>query len=68
MPLFRCTAAATVTAITAGTAVAVTTTAGTADVATGGIITNGGDWAGLDGRPGLDATRLARIIAVLESN
>jgi hypothetical protein len=37
-------------------------------VATGGIITNGGDWAGLDGRPGLDATRLARIIAVLESN
>ncbi|WP_426615302.1 hypothetical protein [Bradyrhizobium sp. McL0616] len=45
-----------VTAIMAGMAVAVTTTAGTAGAVTGGIVTNGGDWAGLDGWPDLDAT------------
>ncbi|MFK4500398.1 hypothetical protein ABIF86_004689 [Bradyrhizobium japonicum] len=58
-----------VTAIMAGTAIAVITTVGTVGVATGGIITKGGDWAGLDGRPGLDAhPGLARVIILLESN
>ncbi|WLB24087.1 hypothetical protein [Bradyrhizobium japonicum] len=44
-----------VPAIMVGTAIAIITTAGTVAVATGGIITKAGDWAGLDGRPGLDA-------------
>ena len=58
-----------VTAIMAGTAIVVITTVGIMGVATGGIITKGGDRAGLDGRSGFDAHRgLARVIVVLESN
>ncbi|MGY4330169.1 hypothetical protein ACVWWG_004586 [Bradyrhizobium sp. LB7.2] len=58
-----------VTAIMAGTAIVVITTAGIMGVAIGGIVTKGGDWAGLDGRPGFDAHRgLARVIVLLESN
>jgi hypothetical protein len=69
MPLFRCAAAAMVMAIMAGTAIVVITTAGIMGVAIGGIVTKGGDWAGLDGRPGFDAHRgLARVIGLLESN
>lgn len=67
--MFRCAAAAMVTAIMAGTAIVVITTAGIMGVAIGGIVTKGGDWAGLDGRPGFDAHRgLARVIVLLESN
>jgi hypothetical protein len=57
-----------VTAIMAGTAIEVITTAGTVGVAIGDTITKGGDWAGPDGRPGLETIRLARVIVLQESN
>ena len=57
-----------VTAIMAGTAIAVITTAGTVGVATGGIVTEGGGWAGLDGRPASIRRLLARVVVLLECN